>query len=95
MHRVAHRAARLVRGSRHARGTGDNPTSSLSCYPQGSTYPRRFSVQTIGATSYVRHQTDRSTKLPLSSKVEPTPCNRFWNRAFVVGWETPWRKIAC
>ena len=52
MHRVAHRAARFVRGSRHARGTVDNPTSSLSFYPQGSTYPGRFSVQTIGATSY-------------------------------------------
>ena len=54
MHRVTHRAARFVRGSRHARGTVDNPTSSLGFYPQASTYPGRFSVQTIGATS-LRH----------------------------------------
>ncbi len=53
MHRVTHRAARFVRDSRHARGTGDNPTSSLSFYPQGSTYPGCFSVQTIGAASKI------------------------------------------
>lgn len=59
MHRVAHRAARVVRGSRHARGTVDNPTSSLSFYPQGSTYPGRFSVQIIGATSQMYPRTQK------------------------------------
>lgn len=49
--RVNHRAARFVRGRWRDCDTVDNPVSSPSFYPQGSTYPGRLSVQLYGATS--------------------------------------------
>ena len=61
---MRYRAARSVRGRRHARGTVDNPASSPNFYPQGSTDPGRFTVQTNGATSVQTVKDDMTTEFP-------------------------------